>query len=51
MLKERFRILMKRMDDDLDNVVKTIITCCVLHDICQKRGDLHINDDEVLANV
>ena len=50
-LKGRFRILMKRMDVDLDNVVKTIITCCVLHNICQKRGDLYIDDDEVLENV
>ena len=50
-LKGRFRILMKRMDVDLDNVVKTIITCCVLQNICQKRGDLYINDDEVLENV
>ena len=50
-LKGRFRILMKRMDVDLDNVVKTIITCCVLHNICQKRGDLYIDDDEFLENV
>ena len=50
-LKGRFRILMKRMDVDLDNVIKTIITCCVLHNICQKRGDLYIDDDEVLENV
>ena len=39
---------MKRMDVDLDNVVKTIMRCCVLHNICQKRGDLYIDDDEVL---
>ena len=41
---------MKRMDVDLNNVVKTIITCCVLHNICQKRGDLYI-DGEILENV
>ena len=51
MLKGRFRILVKRMDIDLDNVVKTIITYCVLHNICQKRGDLYVDDDEVLENV
>ena len=50
-LKGRFRILMKRMDVDLDNVVKTIITCCVLHNVCQKRGDLYIDRDEVLENI
>ena len=41
---------MKQMDVDLNNVVKTIMTCCVLHNKCQKRGDLYI-DDEVLENV
>ena len=50
-LKGRFRILIKRMDVDLDNLVKAIITYCVLHNICQKRGDLCIDDDEVLENV
>ena len=39
------------MDADLDNSVKTIITCCVLHNICQKKGDLYINNDEVLENI
>ena len=51
MLKGRFRILVKQMDVDLDIVVKTIITCCVLHNICQKGGDLFIDDDEVLEKV
>ena len=50
-LKGRFRILMKRMDVDLDNLVKTIITCCVLHNICQKRRDLYIGNDKFLENV
>ena len=34
-----------------DNVVKTIITCCVAHNVSQKRGDLYMDDDEVLENV
>ena len=42
---------MKRMDVDLDNLVKTIITCCVLHNICQKRRDLYIGNDKFLENV
>ena len=50
-LKGWFRILMKGMNVDLDNVVKTIITCYVLHNICQKRGHLYIVNDEVLENV
>ena len=50
MLKGQFRILMKRINVDLGNVVKTIITCCVCHNICQNRGDLYFDDDEVLEN-
>ena len=50
-LKGWFRILMKGMNVDLDNVVKTITTCYVLHNICKKRGYLYIDNDEVLENV
>ena len=50
-LKARFRILLKRIDTNLDNIVKTIMTCCVLHNICQKRGDLYIDDDEVPESI
>ena len=39
------------MDVDLDDIVKTSITCCVPHNICQKKGDRYIEDDEVLENV
>ena len=42
-LKGRFRILLKRMDIDLENTVKTIITCCVLHNIYQLSGDFYID--------
>ena len=38
-LKGCFRMLLKRMDIGLENTVKTIITCCVLHNIYQLRGD------------
>ena len=34
-LKGCFRILLKRIDIGLENTVKTIITCCVLHNIRQ----------------
>ena len=44
-LRDRFRILLKRMDIGL---IKTIITCFVLHNICQLRGDFYIDDDNVL---
>ena len=50
-LKGCFRILLKRMDTGLQNTVKTIITCCVLHNICQLHGDFYIDDDIVLDQV
>ena len=43
MLKGRFRILLKRMDIGLENTVKTIITCCILHNIYQLSGDFYID--------
>ena len=49
-LKGRLRILLERVDIDLENTVKTIITCCVLYNICKLRGDFYIDDDTVLRN-
>ena len=37
--KGRFKILLKRMNIGLENTVKTIRTCCVLHNICQLHED------------
>ena len=39
------------MDIGLQNTAKTIITCCVLHNICHLRGDFYIDDDNVLDQV
>ena len=50
-LKGCFRMLLKRMDIGLENTVKTIITCCVLHNIYQLRGDFYIDGDNVLDQV
>ena len=35
MLKGRFRILLKRIDHELDNICKIVMTCVVLHNMCQ----------------
>ena len=50
-LKCRWRILMKRLDNNLPNIPKTIMACAVLHNICQIRGDEFIDDQEVLNAV
>ena len=39
------------MDIGLENTVKTIITCCVPHNICQLRGHFYIDDGNVLDQV
>ena len=52
-LKGRFRILLKRMDIGLENTVKTIITCCVLHNILSYSITYvsYIDDDNVFDQV
>ena len=50
-LKGRWRCLLKRLDNDLESVSSIIITCCVLHNICQQNHDNYIDDDDVLENV
>lgn len=51
LLKCRWRCLMKRLDNELQNVPKTVMACAVLHNICQIRGDQFIDDQEVLNEV
>ncbi len=47
MTKGRWRVLLKRLDEDSDRIPDTIIACCVLHNICILRGDeLDIDDSD-----
>ena len=49
MTKRRWRVLLKRLDEDSDRIPGTIIACCVLHNICLLRGDeldIHDGDDD-----
>ena len=41
---------MKQLDCSIKNVSKTVITCAVLHNICQIRGDLYQDDGEFLQD-
>ena len=45
MTKGRWRVLLKRPDEDSDRIPDTIITCRVLHNICILRGDKVDIDD------
>ena len=49
-LKARWRCLLKRLDNRTSNVVEVIITCCVLHNICEENGD-EMEDEEFTARV
>ena len=47
MTKGRWRVLLKRLDEDTDRILDTSIVCCVLHNICVLRGDeLDIDDSD-----
>ena len=47
MTKGRWRVLLKRLDEDTDRILDTSIVCCVLHNICVLRGDeLNIDDSD-----
>ena len=45
MTKGRWRVLIKRLDEDSDRIPDTMIACCVLHNICVLRGDEIDKDD------
>ncbi|XP_016122431.1 putative nuclease HARBI1 [Sinocyclocheilus grahami] len=42
-LKARWRCLLKRSDCKLELIKKMVLTCCVLHNICEERD--HFSDD------
>ena len=43
-LKGRWRCLLKRLDVDVGDVSQVVTACCVLHNICEARGELFDND-------
>ena len=45
MLKSRWRIILKTMEQKTITLKKTVIAACDLHNICIERGDLHDADD------
>ena len=50
-LKERWRCLLKRLDNNLENIPDIILACCVLHNITQLKGDSFIDYDDVIPQV
>jgi len=48
-LKGRWRILLKRMDNRFINIPVVMLTCCILPNFCQEAGEL--DDHEILRRV
>ena len=49
-LKGRWRILLKRLDNRFANVSEIILSCCILHNICQEAGDEY-DEEEIIQRV
>ena len=49
-LKARWRFLLNCLDHNIENLLDVIISCCVLHNICQMKGDSYIDNDDVLEH-
>ena len=51
LLKGCWKCLLKRLDNNLDFVPYIIISCCVLHNICQIKNEKYIDEDEVIEDI
>ena len=50
LLKARFQCLLKRLDNELENITMVIICCCVPRNICQMTGE-ELLDEEILDQI
>ena len=50
-LKARWRCLLKRLDNRIENVSAVVIACCVLHNICQMNRGYYLDQDEMLEAI
>ena len=50
-LKVRWRCLLKRLDNRIENVSAVVIACCVLHNICQMNRGYYLDQDEMLEAI
>ena len=49
-LKARWRCLLNCLDHNIENLSDVIISCCVLHNICQMKGDSYIDSEDDLEH-
>ena len=50
-LKARWRCLLNSLDHNKENVANVIVTCFIIHNICQIKRDSHIEYDDVLCKL
>ena len=50
-LEERWRCLLKRLDNNLENIPDIMVACSVLHNITQLKGDSFIDYDDIIPQV
>ena len=50
-LKSRWRCLLKRLDDRIENVSAVVIACCVLDNIFQMNKDDYLDQDGMLEAI
>ncbi len=49
-LKARWRILLKRLDNLFENIPEVILSCCILHNFCQEASE-EFDDEEILHRI
>ena len=49
-LNARWKCLLNCLHHNIENLSDVIISCCVLHNICQIKGDSYINNGDVLKH-
>ena len=47
-MKGRWRCLLKRLGNDIEHVKNVILSCFVLHNITQIRGDKYVGNENLL---
>ena len=49
-LKARWRILLKRLDNRLEHIPEVIFSCCILHNFCQEAAE-EFDDEDILHRI
>ena len=50
-LKSRWRCLLKKLDNRIENVSAVVIACCVLDNTCQMNKDDYLDQDGMLEAI